>query len=122
MLGRTVNVINIRTRRRNLCIRSGSEPEVAGASFNRNCRRTSLNDESFRQSMERKIGQTITIFTTSGGDSGSGFTGVLLDVRRDHIKILLRLASGPGTYGDISLGAITNIPVDKIAAFVHNAI
>jgi hypothetical protein len=119
---RTVNIFNIRTRKRDMCIRSGSNPEVAGASFNRNCNRTYLNDDNFRLSMEKRIGQTITIFTTSGGDSGSGFTGVLLGVGRDHIRILSRLASGPGTYGDISLGAVTNIPVDKIAAFVHNAI
>jgi hypothetical protein len=81
-----------------------------------------LNDDSFKQSLVKYIGQTITIFTTSGGQSGRGFTGVLLSVEIDHIRILTSLASGPGTYDDISLGSITNIPIDKIAAFVHNTI
>jgi hypothetical protein len=118
MLRRTVNIFNIRTKRKNLCVKSGFESEFESKKANK----TYLNDNSFTRSLAKNIGQTITIFTVSGGDSGSGFTGVLLDVRRDYIRILSRLASGPGTYGDISLGAITNIPVDKIAAFVHNAI
>lgn len=118
MWRRTVNIINIRTRRANLYLRAGLTSELNTRKYNK----TFLNDISFKQNLEKNIGQTVTVFTVSGGDSGSGFTGVLLDVKKDHIKILSRLASGPGTYEDIDLGAISNIPVDKIAAFVHNAI
>ena len=40
------------------------------------------------ESMCRYIGQTVTIFTTSGGISGSGFTGVLLTVDMHCIRLL----------------------------------
>ena len=39
-------------------------------------------------SMCRHIGQTVTIFTTSGGLSGSGFTGVLLSVDCNCVRLL----------------------------------
>jgi len=39
-------------------------------------------------SMVRHIGQTVTIFTTSGGLSGSGFTGVLLSVDCNCVRLL----------------------------------
>ncbi|WP_432432691.1 hypothetical protein [Clostridium swellfunianum] len=91
-----------------------------------------LSDDSFIQSLIKYIGQTITIYTVSGGESGSGFTGVLLDVKKDYIKILSKLASAPEIYADnsssmvdeagVSLGTITDIPLNKIAAFVHNTI
>ena len=30
--------------------------------------------------LQDSIGETVTIYTTSGGDSGAGFTGVVLSV------------------------------------------
>lgn len=39
-------------------------------------------------SMIRHIGQTVTIFTTSGGLSGSGFSGVLLSADCHCIRLL----------------------------------
>lgn len=117
-MSRTVNIINIRPKRKNLYVKTAYSDSLDVRKSNK----VYLNDDSFRQSLVKYIGQTITIFTVSGGQSGSGFTGVLLDVEIDHIRILTGLASGPGTYDDISLGSITIIPIDKIAAFVHNTI
>jgi hypothetical protein len=118
MSRRTVNIINIRPKRKNLYMKTGCNDVLDVKKSNK----VYLNDDSFRQSLVKYTGQTITIFTTSGGESGRGFTGVLLSVEIDHIRILTSLASGPGTYDDISLGSITNVPLDKIAAFVHNTI
>lgn len=40
------------------------------------------------ESMFRYIGQTVTIFTTSGGLSGNGFTGVLLSADCNVVRLL----------------------------------
>jgi len=40
------------------------------------------------ESMARYIGQTVTIFTTSGGLSGSGFTGVLAAICDGNVKLI----------------------------------
>lgn len=39
-----------------------------------------MNESVLFDSLCRYIGQTVTIFTTSGGLSGCGFTGVLVAV------------------------------------------
>ncbi len=43
---------------------------------------------SLVDSMCRYIGQTVTIFTTSGGLSGSGFTGVLISADHNVVRLL----------------------------------
>jgi hypothetical protein len=100
--------------------------------------------------LERYIGKTVTIFTTSGGTSGSGFTGVLINVCPEHVTLLVCEGAAPccpcgsacdfgcngnrcngGAYGFGGsqlggfvnpLGAVTVIPCHAIAAFTHNAI
>jgi hypothetical protein len=119
--------------------------------------------------LARHIGQTVTIFTTSGGESGRGFTGVLASVNRCFVRLIIQIGSAPGCalgncctderesesrrgdseFNEIStelgerdrdrnternrnrnrfdcngrtLGAIVDIPIDRIAAFVHNGI
>ncbi len=42
------------------------------------------------------IGQTVTIFTSSGGQSGSGFTGVLLAVNSVFVRLITRIGPPPG--------------------------
>ena len=114
----------------------------------------------FYNSLARYIGQTVTIFTTSGGESGRGFTGVVASVNCNVVKLIAEIGPGPGCalgnecdsececqgegLGDgeeelaggignsrnrnrsrfhgFGLGSIVEIPIDKIAAFVHNAI
>ena len=137
MFRKNVNIFNIRRKKKKLYIKAGCNYELTSKKADK----VYLKDDSFVQSLVKYIGQTITIFIVSGGQAGSGFTGVLLDVKRDYIKVLSQIASGPdcslgnccetskkdGTnilkddFG-VSLGAITDIPLDKIAAFVHNTI
>lgn len=42
------------------------------------------------------IGTTVTIFTSSGGQSGSGFTGVLMSVNPVFVRLLTRIGPPPG--------------------------
>ncbi len=84
----------------------------------------------------RCIGQTVTIFTSSGGAAGCGFTGVLLRVNNDYVTLVNRIGVPPtcplseivcGDRGNgntpiYTVGSVCDIPVDKIAAFCHNAI
>lgn len=103
--------------------------------------------------LARHIGQTVTIFTTSGGESGRGFTGVLASVNGRFVRLILQFGSAPGcalgnccdermqsTRGTDNLigtgsrnrnrfncrgntlGSIVDIPINRIAAFVHNAV
>lgn len=92
------------------------------------------------EELSRFIGQTVTIFTTSGGASGCGFTGVLLRVNSSFVTLVNRIGSPPSNplseviCGDrrndrdmggtpvFIVGSVCDIPVDKIAAFNHNAI
>lgn len=129
---RNVNIFNIRTKKKNrVYINKDRSCEINNIKGNK----VYLGDETFTQSLLKYIGQTITIYITGGGDSGSGFTGVLLDVKKDYIKILSKAMSPPAiSLGSLCeaetikencedpLGIVTNIPIDKIAAFVHNVI
>jgi len=46
-------------------------------------------------SMVRHIGQTVTIFTTSGGLSGNGFSGVLLSADCNCVRLLADIGAPP---------------------------
>ena len=98
--------------------------------------------------LTRYIGQTVTIFTTSGGLSGSGFTGVLAGVCDNTIKLITDIGAAPAcpvgsncrcgcsngfgfggfgynytnNFGYNWLGSVTEIPISRIASFTHNAI
>lgn len=100
--------------------------------------------------MSKRIGETVTIFTKSGGMSGCGFTGVLLAVNDCFVKLLSQIGPAPGcALGNAcngspyangtgcmenaenmansnipigSVGSVTDIPIDSIAAFTHNAV
>jgi hypothetical protein len=95
------------------------------------------------EELYRYIGQTVTVFTTSGGASGCGFTGVLLRVNPVYITLVNRLGTPPANplsdviCGDrrggrdlrgmedtviYTVGSVCDIPIDRIAAFVHNAV
>jgi hypothetical protein len=42
------------------------------------------------------IGETVTIFTSSGGESGSGFTGFVLSVNECFVRLITRIGPPPG--------------------------
>lgn len=52
-------------------------------------------NNSIVEDMYRYIGQTVTIFTTSGGLSGAGFTGVLIAVDCKTVKLLCNVGWAP---------------------------
>ncbi|MDD3706116.1 MAG: hypothetical protein PHC45_08665 [Clostridiaceae bacterium] len=91
--------------------------------------------------LQDRIGETVTIFTTSGGMSGCGFTGVVLAVNQCFVRLITQLGAAPGCalgsccgvpvggyggyggYGNVStVGSVTDIPLDRIAAVVSNAV
>lgn len=43
--------------------------------------------------MARFIGRTVTVFTTSGGISGGGFTGVLACVDNNMVRLITRIGT-----------------------------
>jgi len=47
------------------------------------------------ESMSRYLGQTVTIFTTSGGLSGSGFTGVLAGICNGCVRLITDIGAPP---------------------------
>jgi hypothetical protein len=109
---------------------------------------------SFVRHIREFVGETVTIFTTSGGASGCGFTGVILSVNQCFVRLVSEQGTppsnplaenicpdinnggdmrGPGGVGIMSrdhrnhnnmrsVGSVVDIPVDRIAAFVHNAV
>lgn len=123
---------------------------------NRNNPEDNNNERGIEKELENFIGKTVTIFTTSGGESGSGFTGVLIRVNSRFVTLITKIGPAPGcalgnactdTMSDITddedeftdhrrttrrttrrrrvirnLGAETDIPIDRIASFVHNAV
>lgn len=90
------------------------------------------------------VGETVTIFTKSGGVSGCGFTGVLLAVNCDFVRLVTHQGTAPtcpiggpnssccndlnnnnnfnNFHQQHSVGSVCDIPIDKIAAFCHNAL
>ena len=120
---------------------------------NVNCdSKNDVHEDDFRKYLKNYLGQTITIFTLSGGESGSGFTGVIMNIECDFISLLTKIGPAPAcalgnecndfTHEDkhtdnlashtssdnkvrsniSSLGSVVIIPINKIAAFVHNAV
>lgn len=109
--------------------------------------------------LSKYIGETVTIFTKSGGQSGCGFTGVILGVNDCFVRLITSIGPAPGCalgnscgngngmdngygngngngygcgfnqYGNhgngnpvYNVGAVTDIPINSIASFVHNAV
>lgn len=91
----------------------------------------------------RFIGQTVTVFTTSGGATGCGFTGVLMSANDCFVRLLTKVGAAPDCpigstcccpcecpgfdYGNgkncgYGLGSVVVIPTDRIVSFCHNAI
>ena len=54
-----------------------------------------MSDMSFAKHMCKNIGETVTIFTESGGQSGKGFTGILLDVNKCYVRLTTHVGSAP---------------------------
>ncbi len=55
-----------------------------------------LHGGNFAGLLSEYIGETVTIFTSSGGQSGSGFTGVVLTVNSVFVRLITRIGPPPG--------------------------
>lgn len=51
---------------------------------------------NFSTLLAKYIGETVTIFTSSGGQSGAGFTGVVLAVNDCFVRLITRIGPPPG--------------------------
>lgn len=58
------------------------------------------------QDLCRFVGRTVTIFTTSGGLSGSGFTGVLVSADSCFVKLITNIGAAP----DCPVGSDCSFP------------
>ena len=54
-----------------------------------------MSDLFIVDNLMRYLGQTVTIFTTSGGLSGNGFTGVLAGVHSGCIRLITDIGAPP---------------------------
>ena len=73
--------------------------------------------KSFADILCKYIGETVTIFTSSGGQSGSGFTGVILAVDSCIVRLISRIGPPPAC----SLGnACTGFGVDYRGSNCNN--
>jgi hypothetical protein len=55
----------------------------------------SCSGNPFIRHLSRFIGETVTIFTTSGGASGCGFTGVILSINCEFVRLVTRQGTAP---------------------------
>ncbi|HHW67788.1 MAG TPA: hypothetical protein GXX16_08795 [Epulopiscium sp.] len=55
-----------------------------------------IGSGNFAALLAEHIGETVTIFTSSGGQSGSGFTGVILSVNNVFVRLITRIGPPPG--------------------------
>ena len=75
-------------------------------------------------------GKMIIVFVDSGGVSGNGFTGILVDVLSDRIRLLTSLPSAPRNNNSYrhfcekcsqsSFGTYTIIMIKHITAITYN--
>ena len=77
------------------------------------------------------IGKTIIVFVDGGGMSGGGFTGILIEVLSDSIKLITKLPTAPnmrchrGTgfrsrnRKQSGLGTYTEILLNHVTAFTY---
>jgi hypothetical protein len=92
------------------------------------------DNELLSDMLQKYLGQTVTIFTNSGGPSGLGFTGVLMFADNTCVKLLTVPGIPPACpffykfarlslkTGIRTIGSIAVIRIEKIAAFIHNAV
>jgi hypothetical protein len=94
-------------------------------------------------SLDWKVGRQVTVFTRSGGRSGQGFTGILVESTADYVKLINNLSYPPrspfsnacgrcggnsyGGYGRYCnrgnpFGTVILIPRSEIVAYVFNEI
>jgi hypothetical protein len=98
-------------------------------------------DSMFSQHMSQYIGQTITVYTTSGGVAGCGLTGVLSQCTASHITLITHIGPPPEKPKSKAcrscpyykscleaaeklreVGSVAEIPLHSLVIFVHNSL
>jgi len=70
------------------------------------------------ESMSRYLGQTVTIFTTSGGLSGNGFTGVLAGICNGCVRLITDIGAPPSCpIGSSCCGGFPNFGLEAEEGF-----
>ncbi|MCD8215065.1 MAG: hypothetical protein LUC97_05440 [Clostridiales bacterium] len=68
-----------------------------------------MSECSLVESLRKYIGQTVTVFTSSGGLSGEGFTGVLASVTDCTVKLITDFGAAPACpLGSDCSGSLNN--------------
>jgi hypothetical protein len=99
--------------------------------------------ENFADHLCRFVGETVTIYTTSGGAAGCGITGVVLMVNACFLRLVTCIGPAPccslgsacntcgcpcfngcrSSRGVVNtVGSVCDIPIERIASFCHNAV
>ena len=115
------------------CSSRGFDRGLEGERFSGGCANNCLAD-----SLKRSVGQVVTIFTASGGASGSGFTGLLVWADCDCVKLITTLPSAPpypfsgcacatnrwdsGNNCNSRFGTVAKIPVCQIVSFIASEV
>ena len=99
------------------------------------CTNNTSTNTNLVDSIASNLGKVCTVFTKSGGASGCGFTGLLVQVNDDFIKVVTQLPCSPSqTFstninnpitgnrctGNNGLTTTCTIPTNAIASFVCN--
>lgn len=92
------------------------------------------NNNDLVDALASNLGKICTVFTKSGGASGCGFTGLLVQVNDDFIKVVTQLPCAHGQefstninrpipnrcLGNNGLTTTCTIPTNSIACFLSN--
>ncbi|MBE6823181.1 MAG: hypothetical protein E7518_08835 [Ruminococcaceae bacterium] len=94
----------------------------------------SVSDDAFKD-LKKNLGRVVTVFTSSGGCTGRGFTGLLVEANDEFIKLVTSLPSAPrhplgldsaNWLGSDSctgrLGTSCVIPTNQIVCYAFNQI
>lgn len=68
---------------------------MSSRSNNGSCSQSGNCNQRLANHISRFIGETVTIFTTSGGASGCGFTGVVLSVNQCFVRLVTEQGMAP---------------------------
>ena len=71
------------------------------------------NSDSLVRHLYNFIGDTVTIFTTSGGASGGGFTGTLLSVNSNFVRLLTKMGD-PSQPAPVALETVQKCPISRL--------
>jgi hypothetical protein len=89
--------------------------------------------DNFVENLKKRLGETVTIITQGGGDTGLGFTGAVFAVNNSFVRLVTRIGGPPsncgnkkgkepGFQGANDVGgfcSFADIPIDKIISVTY---